>query len=146
MRALWLIPMCALAACGPEKAEPEPRRPDEPVVAPEPVDQGEEREVIADDGRPEWWYPEVRRSGSSMMFCVETIAEDTLRAAGRDAVHVAEKRARIECDRAGFVFDTGAMIVEKTWGWPLPDLPGRSRRYAGYAQVTIYLDALVPKG
>jgi hypothetical protein len=143
MKLCWLIPLCALASCGPEKAEPQPERPEEPAaIEREPAEQAEARGTIADDGRPEWWFPEVRRHGSELSFCVETIADESLRAAGREAVDVAEDRARIECERAGYTFRASAMNVDKTWGWPLPQLPGQTRRYAGYALVTIDLAEL----
>ncbi|MEM1423796.1 MAG: hypothetical protein AAGH64_07310 [Planctomycetota bacterium] len=103
-------------------------------------------ERISDDGRPEWWFPEVRREGGVLVLCVETIAPGSLRDANRAAVEVASTRAAIETRRAGYVFDEGAMSIEKSWGWPLPSLPGRDPGYAGYAMVSVDLGDLSPQG
>lgn len=107
---------------------------DEPNAEPE-------RDRIADDGRPEWWFPEVREEDNELVLCVETIATG-LRAAGQRASDVAEGRARLETERRGYVFDTSAMRVPNSWVWPLQELPGMERRYAGYALVRIDLAML----
>ena len=157
MRTLMVVCVAAgLCGCVEVERERTPHSspiPD-PVPPPENVqaisdpsgDQGESVERISDDGRPGWWFPEVRREGDTLVLCVETIAEGSLRDANRSAVEVATTRAEIETRRAGFSFDEDAMSIEKTWGWPLPSLPGREPGYAGYAMVAIDLSALSASG
>jgi hypothetical protein len=163
MRTFVVMMMCGavLVACAePEQdrgIEPAPMPIPDPVPAPEGAAESDdvalpdpapepdaepERETIADDGRPEWWFPEVREEGGVIEFCVETLATGTLRDAGQRAVDVAMERAMLEARRRGYVFDRTAVSVPKTWGWPLRDLPGRDRRYAGYALVRLDLAEL----
>ena len=113
----------------------------DPVPPPEgavdaPETDSEPRERIADDGRPEWWFPEVREEADALMFCVEVIGTGSLRNASREAVEVAVRRAEIEFSRRGWVFDRDAMRVVKSWGWPLPEVMGHEKSYAGYALVS----------
>ncbi|GAB4551645.1 MAG: hypothetical protein Tsb0013_13750 [Phycisphaerales bacterium] len=140
----------SVVGCAPTEKEPA-REPVMPIPDPVPAPEGartasagadEEPERIADDGRPAWWFPEVRREGSRLLLCVETIASGSLRDANRRAVEVAQERASLETDRAGHIFADSAMAIEKAWGWPLPALPGREAQYAGYALVAVDLSAL----
>ncbi len=135
--------LALLCGCANDKNEtappPEPFMPiPDPVPVPEGA-QASEPERIADDGRPGWWFPEVRRSSESLRLCIETIGTGSLRDANRRAVEAAYARAAIEAKRIGYELGDDAVVIEKTWSWPLPQLPGRERQYAGYAMVLVQL-------
>lgn len=114
-----------------EEAIPEP----EPL--PEPTVQTVQRR---DDGRPAWWFADVRRGpGETLVLCAESLGRtlvDTRRGA------VAAARARIDDIRA----DAGLppldeqdprVSVERALVWPLPGASEdpESYRYAGYVWV-----------
>lgn len=158
MKTACVVSLCALVALsvcsvpGCVTVEKEQKRRSAPIPTPGPSADNAEQvgdaettdgpDRIADDGRPEWWFPEVRREGDALRLCVETIVQGSLRDASRRAVEVASERAAIETRRAGYEFREDAMMIERSWGWPLPSLPGREPGYAGYAMVQIDLSGL----
>ncbi len=91
-------------------------------------------ERIAPDGRPEWWFPEPRFDDAGLTVCVETIAL-SLRGARESATELGLERAALWIESRGRTPIPDTYSVERVWAWPLPELPGREERYAGYALV-----------
>lgn len=113
----------------------------EVIPAPEPLPEPTVETVQRrDDGRPAWWFPEVRRGpGEQLVLCAEALGRtlvDTRRGA------VAAARARIDDLRADAGLDPldeqdPHVHVERALVWPLPGSSEdpESYRYAGYVWV-----------
>lgn len=117
----------------------EPESAAAPVVAAEPEPEIVLGERIAADGRPEWWFPEPEFDAESVTVCVETIAY-SLRDAREAAIALGRERARLWIESRGRHPIAGTYEVKRVWAWPLPDLPGREERYAGYALVRLGME------
>ncbi len=82
------------------------------------------------DGRPAWWFSDIRSQDGRLHACAEALGHD-LRSARRDAIEAARRR----------LIDSGATVADEridlTWAAPLGAAKGGGARYTAYVQLSV---------